>query len=73
MLPIVAGISYEIIKLSGKYSRHPLMKIIIAPGLWLQKLTTREPDDAQIEVAIKALKAILPEEKTVKTEEQVAI
>lgn len=73
LLPIVAGISYEIIKLSGKYSRHPLMKIIIAPGLWLQKLTTREPDDAQIEVAIKALKAILPEEKTVKTEEQVAI
>ncbi|KNZ68393.1 hypothetical protein Tfer_3031 [Thermincola ferriacetica] len=73
LLPIVAGISYEMIKLSGKYSRHPLMKIIIAPGLWLQKLTTREPDDAQIEVAIKALKAILPEEKTVKTEEQVAI
>ncbi len=60
LLPVVAGISYEIIKLSGKYAQSPLMKIIIIPGLWLQKLTTREPDDGQVEVAIKALTAILP-------------
>lgn len=63
LLPIVAGISYEIIKLSGKYARSPVMKIIIAPGLWLQKLTTREPDDSQVEVAIKALAAVLPEDE----------
>lgn len=63
LLPVVAGISYEIIKLSGKYARSPVMKIIITPGLWLQKLTTREPDDSQVEVAIKALIAVLPEEE----------
>lgn len=63
LLPVVAGISYEIIKLSGKYARSPVMKIIIAPGLWLQKLTTREPDDGQVEVAIKALIAVLPDDE----------
>jgi len=62
LLPVVAGISYEIIKLSGRYARSPIMKIIIAPGLWLQKLTTREPDDGQVEVAIRALAAVLPED-----------
>ncbi|MFZ5640732.1 MAG: DUF1385 domain-containing protein [Bacillota bacterium] len=63
LLPVVAGISYEIIKLSGKYARTPVMKIIIAPGLWLQKLTTREPDDGQVEVAIRALAAVLPDDE----------
>jgi len=61
LLPVVAGISYEVLKLSGKYCNSPVMRVIIAPGLWLQKLTTREPDDGQVEVAIRALKAILPE------------
>jgi len=62
LLPVVAGISYEVLKLSGKYCNSPIMKVIIAPGLWLQKLTTREPDDSQIEVAIKALEAVKPED-----------
>lgn len=62
LLPVVAGVSYEVLKLSGKYCHTPLMKIIITPGLWLQKLTTREPDDSQIEVAITSLKAVLPED-----------
>ncbi len=61
LLPVVAGISYEVLKLSGKYCHSSLMKIIIAPGLWLQKLTTREPDEEQMEVAIRSLQAVLPD------------
>lgn len=62
LLPVVAGVSYEVLKLSGKYCNTPLVKFLIAPGLWLQRLTTRVPDDSQIEVAIKALEAVLPED-----------
>ncbi|NPV44061.1 MAG: DUF1385 domain-containing protein [Firmicutes bacterium] len=58
-LPLVAGFSYEVIKYSGKRQDNPLVKIISFPGLMLQKLTTREPDDSQIEVAIRALKGVL--------------
>jgi uncharacterized protein YqhQ len=64
LMPLVAGISYELIKLSGKYGNLPLVKILIGPGLLLQKLTTREPDDSQVEVAIKALEGILPAQDT---------
>lgn len=62
LLPVVAGVSYEILKLSGKYCHTLIMRIIIAPGMWLQKLTTREADDSQLEVAIQALRAVLPVE-----------
>lgn len=62
LLPVVAGVSYEVLKLSSKYCNSPIMKIIIAPGLWLQKLTTRPADDSQLEVAIQALKAVLPDD-----------
>lgn len=62
LLPIVAGISYEIIKWAGR-SDSKLVCIVSAPGLWLQKITTREPDDSQIEVAIAALKNVLVEDK----------
>jgi len=58
----VAGLSYEIIKLAGK-STHPLMKAVSAPGLLLQKLTTREPDLKQLEVAIFSMKLVLENEK----------
>ncbi|MDA8211393.1 MAG: DUF1385 domain-containing protein, partial [Clostridia bacterium] len=64
LMPLVAGISYELIKLSGKYGTRPLVKILIGPGLMLQKLTTREPDDSQVEVAVKALEGILPAAQT---------
>ena len=57
-IPIVAGISYEIIKFLGKYD-NILSKIVAYPGMLLQRITTKEPDDAQIEVAIKALKAVI--------------
>jgi uncharacterized protein YqhQ len=54
MLPI-AGISYELIKLAGRWPRSPIVRTIVAPGLWLQRLTTREPDDSQLEIALTAV------------------
>ncbi len=61
-LPVVAGISYEIIKIAGKYD-NKMIKAIIYPGMMLQKITTREPNDEQLEVALCALKAVLDEEE----------
>ena len=61
LVPIVGGLSYEAIKASAKKPDHPLVKILIAPGLWLQRITTQEPDDRMLEVAIIALKAALGE------------
>ncbi|WFD10591.1 DUF1385 domain-containing protein [Tepidibacter hydrothermalis] len=60
-IPIVAGISYEIIRIAGKYD-NIFVKIISLPGMMLQKITTREPDDEQLEVALCALKVALGEE-----------
>lgn len=62
LLPMVAGISYEIIKLSAN-SDNCVLGWAIKPGLWLQYMTTREPDDDMIEVAIESAKAVLPEDK----------
>ena len=62
LMPIVAGISYEIIKWAGR-SDSKLVCAISAPGLWLQKITTQEPDDSQLEVAIEALKNVLVEDR----------
>ena len=62
LLPVVAGISYEIIRLAGR-SKNRLVHMAILPGLWLQYLTTREPDDDMLEVAIESLKAVLPSEE----------
>ncbi|MCX8027040.1 MAG: DUF1385 domain-containing protein [Thermodesulfovibrionales bacterium] len=59
LIPIIAGLSYEVLKLSAKMKDHALIKIAILPGLLLQRLTVREPDDSQIEVAIKALNEVL--------------
>ncbi len=61
LLPAVAGVSYELVKLSGKYANVPWCRVLIAPGLWLQKLTTGQPDDEQVEVAISAFGAVLKE------------
>ena len=62
LLPLVAGISYEIIKFAGK-SKSKCVTWLNAPGKWLQRFTTREPDDSQIEVAIASLKAVIPVNK----------
>lgn len=61
MMPVIAGVSYEIIRFAGNHCKHPLVHALIMPGLLLQKLTTREPDDSQIEVAIAAVKEALRE------------
>jgi len=61
-VPVIGGISYEIIRLAGKKFGTRLAKILIAPGLWMQKITTREPDDSQLEVALAALKSSLDQE-----------
>ena len=55
-VPFAIGVSFEILKLSDKYSSNILVKQLIKPGLWLQKITTNEPDDSQLEVAIKSVK-----------------
>jgi uncharacterized protein YqhQ len=59
LLPIIAGISYEFLKWSATHDSHPLVKLVITPGLALQRLTTREPDDSQLEVAIRSLNEAL--------------
>lgn len=60
MLPVVMGLSYELIRLAGRYD-NALMRAISAPGMWIQRLTTKEPDDSMIEVAIAAVSPVLPE------------
>jgi uncharacterized protein YqhQ len=62
LLPIVAGVSYEIIKMAGKYN-NPFTRVISAPGMWFQYITTSEPDESQIEVAIASLNAVKPLKK----------
>jgi uncharacterized protein YqhQ len=59
LLPLIAGVSYEFLKWSAKNDQSPLVRLIITPGLALQKLTTREPDDSQIEVAIRSMEEAL--------------
>lgn len=59
LLPVIAGMGYEIIKLGGKYSDNWLVGAIIEPGLWLQRITTKEPSDKQLEVGIESLKAVI--------------
>lgn len=59
LLPMIAGISYEFLKWSATHDNHPLVKMIITPGLALQRLTTREPDDSQLEVAIRSMNVAL--------------
>jgi uncharacterized protein YqhQ len=58
MLPLIAGISYEFIRLSDKFSNNKIINAASKPGLWLQKITTKEPNKKQMEVAIKAVKSI---------------
>lgn len=59
LLPLIAGVSYELLKWSARNEKSPLVKLAIAPGLALQRLTTREPDDSQLEVAIRSMQEAL--------------
>ncbi len=60
MVPLICGIGYELIKICGRYD-NVITRIISAPGMWLQRITTREPDDDMLEIAAEALKAVIPE------------
>lgn len=62
LMPVIAGVSYELIRYAGAHTDNLLVRVAITPGLLLQKLTTRQPDDDQIEVAIASLKAVVPPE-----------
>jgi uncharacterized protein YqhQ len=55
----VAGLAYELIKLAGAHKSSRLLGVMVAPGMWLQRITTRQPGDDQVEVAIKALEGAL--------------
>ena len=57
LIPVIAGVSYEFIRLAGKYD-NPVINILSVPGLWMQKLTTKEPDDDMIEVGIASVEAV---------------
>jgi uncharacterized protein YqhQ len=63
LLPVIASFGYEFIYFSSRHCGNPIMKVLLTPGLWLQALTTREPDDQQLEVALEALKHVVAEEK----------
>src|SRR5262245_11196401 len=62
LLPLIAGASFEVLRLSARNRRRLLFALLVAPGLWLQRLTTREPSDDQLQVAIEALQAALGSE-----------
>jgi len=59
LLPVIAALGYEVIYFGGRHTDNALVRVIMAPGRWLQMLTTREPDDAQLEVALSALKKVV--------------
>jgi uncharacterized protein YqhQ len=61
-LPLIAGIAYELIRFAGRHSHNRILMTVLAPGLWLQRLTTREPNLDQLEVSIRALKEVLERE-----------
>jgi uncharacterized protein YqhQ len=70
LLPVIAGIAYEVIRFAGKYPQNPVLRTILAPGLWLQRLTTRAPSLDQIEVSIRALHEVLRLEGRLTPEER---
>jgi uncharacterized protein YqhQ len=70
LLPVIAGIAYELIRFAGKHTDNRVLMTLLAPGLWLQRLTTREPTLDQVEVSIRALREVLTLEGRVSAEER---
>jgi uncharacterized protein YqhQ len=70
LLPVIAGIAYEVIRFAGSHPHNPILRTILAPGLWLQRLTTRSPSLDQIEVSIRALHEVLRLEGRLTPEER---
>jgi len=71
LIPVIAGLAYEFLKFSAAHENNPIIKVLIAPGLALQKMTTREPDLSMLEVSVTALKKLLAEEQLVEESEPV--
>ena len=69
LLPVIAGLAYELIRYAGKHQDNRVLMTLLAPGLWLQRLTTREPTDDQVEVSIQALQRVM-EKEAAETEAQ---
>ncbi|HEY7795400.1 MAG TPA: DUF1385 domain-containing protein [Gaiellaceae bacterium] len=70
LLPLIAGIAYELIRFAGKHQSNPVLMTLLAPGLWLQRLTTRQPTLDQIEVSIRALQEVLRREGGITSSER---
>jgi uncharacterized protein YqhQ len=68
LIPVIAGLAYEVIRLAAKNMQRAWVRVLMKPGLWLQRLTTREPDFAQLEVAIASLRAVLTAEQLAEVE-----
>jgi len=66
LIPVIAGISYELIKIAGRFSNNKFVYILFYPGLLLQKITTRQPDDMQLEVAIESFNKVLEAESSLR-------
>jgi uncharacterized protein YqhQ len=70
LLPVIAGLAYELIRYAGKHRSNRVLMALLAPGLWLQRLTTREPTDDQVEVSILALRRVMEHEASETPEER---
>jgi uncharacterized protein YqhQ len=70
LLPVIAGLAYELIRYAGKHQDNRVLMTLLAPGLWLQRLTTREPTDDQVEVSIQALRRVMEKEAAETPEER---
>lgn len=68
LMPVIAGLGYEVIRLAAKNMNRPWVRVLMRPGLWLQRLTTREPDLDQLEVAIASLRAVFTAEQRVEVD-----
>ena len=65
LIPVITALGYEVIYFGSRHINNGLVKAILTPGLWIQRLTTREPDDSQLEVALSALKIVVEADQPV--------
>jgi uncharacterized protein YqhQ len=73
LLPLIAGLAYEVIRFAARYGTNPVVRLVLMPGLWLQRLTTRPPTDDQAEVSIAALREALARDDALRTKGQVEV
>jgi uncharacterized protein YqhQ len=73
LVPLIAALAYELMRLTAGHARHPVVRVLMNPALALQRLTTREPDDAMLEVAIAALSRVLEADGQVVETQPIAV